>query len=293
MKNKKENRISRYPMSKERVFRKLPIVVAAKRKEIFKALIVLSALLGTTAAMAAPTMYVHDLNGRLATVNVATGVVDVIGSMGTSMTDIAFDPNGYLFGISFSGLYSINPTTAATSFIGNHSVSGGNALVFSPNGTLYGAGYSTSSLFKIDPSTGASTNLGNMGFNSGGDLAFKNGHLYLASTGNQLVDVNLSNLSETVAIGGFGVSNVFGLATGNDNILYGVADTTIYTIDTATGLATNRANFGGSGLGSAGGQSFISEASVIPEPETYAMLLAGLGLVGAISRRKQKMHKFS
>ena len=26
----------------------------------------------------------------------------------------------------------------------------------------------------------------------------------------------------------------------------------------------------------------------IPEPETYAMLLAGLGLIGAIARRKQR-----
>ena len=64
-------------------------------------------------------------------------------------------------------------------------------------------------------------------------MAFNNGHLYLASTGNQLVDVNLSNTSDTVAVGGFGVSTVFGLATGGDeNVLYTAANTTIYTIDT-------------------------------------------------------------
>lgn len=262
----------------------------AMRKEIIIPAIVLSAILGATGAMAAPTMYVHDGSGRLATVNVATGAVNLIGAMGTSMTDIAFDPRGNLFGISFSGLYSINPATAAASFIGNHSIAGGNALVFASDGTLYGAGHSTSSLFKIDPLTGASTNLGNTGFNSGGDLAFNNKHLYLASTGNQLVDVNLRNPSDTFAVGGFGVSNVFGLATGDDNVLYAVANTTIYTVDTATGLATNPVNFVGAGLGIAGGQTFISEAiTVIPEPETYAMLLAGLGLIGAISRRKQRI----
>ena len=129
-----------------------------------------------------------------------------------------------------------------------------------------------------------------MGFSSGGDLAFNNGHLYLASTGNQLVDVNLSNLSDTSAVGGFGVAGVFGLATGDDNSLYAVANTTIYTVETATGLATNPVNFGGSGLGISYGQSFFSEAvPTIPEPETYAMLLAGLGLVGFMAGRKRRI----
>lgn len=250
---------------------------------------VLLAMLSATAVTAAPIMYVDDSSGRLATVNVETGAVNLIGSMGTVMTDIAFDPNGQLYGISFSGLYSINAQTAAASFIGNHSISGGNALVFASDGTLYGAGNSTSSLFTINPITGASTNLGNTGFASGGDLAFSNGHLYLASTANQLVDVNLTNLTDTSSVGGFGVAGVFGLATGDDGVLYAVANNTIYTVDVATGLLTNPVDFGGHGVSAAFGQSFFSEAvPSIPEPETYAMLLAGLGLVGAMGRRKNK-----
>ena len=31
----------------------------------------------------------------------------------------------------------------------------------------------------------------------------------------------------------------------------------------------------------------LSGVSVVPEPETYAMLLAGLGLVGAMARRRK------
>jgi PEP-CTERM motif len=250
---------------------------------------VLLAMLSATAVAAAPIMYVDDSNGRLGTVNVETGAVNLIGSMGTVMTDIAFDPKGHLFGISFSGLYSINPQTAAASFIGNHSISGGNALVFASDGTLYGAGNLTSSLYTINPTTGASTNLGNIGFASGGDLAFNDGRLYLASASNQLVDVNLNSPSETSSVGGFGVSGVFGLATGDDNVLYAVANNTIYVVDTATGLLANPVDFGGSGLSAAFGQSFFSEAvPSIPEPEIYAMLLAGLGLMGVMARRKKK-----
>src|SRR5688572_3032283 len=95
---------------------------------------------GTTAASADPIMFVHDSANNLATVDVATGNVSLIGNMGVQMTDIAFSPTGALFGLSFTTLYSINPSTAAISPIGFHSVPGGNALVFATDGTLYSAG---------------------------------------------------------------------------------------------------------------------------------------------------------
>ncbi|PKO51869.1 MAG: hypothetical protein CVU28_10860, partial [Betaproteobacteria bacterium HGW-Betaproteobacteria-21] len=194
---------------------------------------------------AAPIMHVHDSSGMLATVDVMTGAVSTIGNMGVVMTDIAFDPSGNLYGISFTGLYSINATTAAASFVGAHGVAGGNALVFGADGTLYGAGNTTSSLFTINPLTGNSTSLGNMGFFSGGDLAFNGGDLYLASSANQLIRINLGSIGDTVAVGNFGVSGVFGLATGDNGVLYAVAGTTIYTVDTLTGAATNPVSYGG------------------------------------------------
>ncbi|MBK9347554.1 MAG: PEP-CTERM sorting domain-containing protein [Burkholderiales bacterium] len=42
------------------------------------------------------------------------------------------------------------------------------------------------------------------------------------------------------------------------------------------------------GFASAGGASYGGNIGVtaVPEPETYAMLLAGLGLMGAIARRR-------
>ena len=42
------------------------------------------------------------------------------------------------------------------------------------------------------------------------------------------------------------------------------------------GLATNPVNFGRSDLGSAGGQSFISEAAVIPNQKLMRCYLPGL-----------------
>ena len=249
----------------------------------------LSAVGFSAAAAAAPIMYVDDSNGVLATVDVDTGNVNVIGSMGVQMTDIAFDPSGNLYGLSFGALYSINRTTAAATFIGNHGVPGGNALVFAADGTLYAAGTSGTSLFTINPASGATTNLGNMGFASGGDLAFHDGNFYLASTSNQLVLIDLGNLSNTAAVGPFGVSNVFGLATGDDNVLYGVAGTQIFTVDTTTGAATNPVDYSGQGLSTAFGQSFFTESGApppdaVPVPATLALLGVGVSML-AFARR--------
>lgn len=239
--------------------------------------------MGCGAASAAPIMHVHDSNGNLGTVDVATGAVNVIGNMGVVMTDIAFDPAGNLYGLTFGGFYSINPTTAAATFIGNHGVSGGNALVFATNGTLYAAGFSSGNLYTINPASGATTNLGNMGFSSGGDLAFNGGDFYLADDSSRLIRIDLANLANTALVGSFGVGNVFGLATGNNGVLYAVASTTIYTVNTATGAATSPVSFGSQGLGQAFGQSFFTEAggggNGVPEPTTLLLLsLAVLGL---------------
>ncbi len=230
--------------------------------------------------LSGPVLYVHDNAGKLATLDATTGNVDIIGNMGVTMTDIAFSPTGDLYGISFGRLYSIDIDTAQATLIGNHAVPGGNTLAFGEDGTLYAAGYASTSLYTLDIINGVTTNLGNMGFFAGGDLAFHNEHLYMASSNNKLVDIDLDNLSNTVAIGSFGLDGVFGLATGSDNNLYAVANTTVFSVDTATGGVIDFVSFAKQGLGKAFGlTSFIPDVVIvaeIAEPATLMLLLSGL-----------------
>ena len=272
------------------------LIVAHNNKEIimkFKKMLVASTiaaslLVGT--ASAAPILWVGDSSGNLGKVDVATGDVDIVGNMGSAMTDIAFDSSGNLFGITFGSLFSINTDTAASTFIGNHSVGGGkNSLVFGSDGTLYAA---NRSLYSLNTGTGASTLIGSGGdsYNSSGDLAFIGGDLFLSSTGgvggDKLVGLDETN-GEGTNIGSIGISAVYGLATDNNIDLYGVAGTSVFDIDTGTGSATLLASYGGKGLGTAWGSAFFGESGAVPEPSIIALFGLGLFDIGLARRRKQ------
>jgi len=242
------------------------------------------------AVNAAPVLWVGDRSGQLGTVDVATGTVDVIGRMSQTMTDIAFDSSGNLWGISFGSLFRIDKTTATSTFVGDF---GGqtllNSLVFNSNGTLYAAG--GSGLYSINTLTGAANPIGFGRFDSSGDLAFVGNELFLSSRSNSgydsLVKLDTSNAAATT-IGSIRAYDVFGLASPDGVNLYGLAGTSIYSVNTNTGLGSFISNYGGKGLFEANGSAFMSEAvSAVPVPAALFMFApALLGLLGFRRRTK-------
>ncbi len=237
---------------------------------------------------AAPVLWSGDSSGRLGTVDVATGNVNVIGNMNAIMTDIAFDPNGNLWGITFGKLYKIDKTTAASTFIGNLGTSA-NSLVFDSSGVLYTA---NSSLYTVNTSTGVANLVGNGGnsYSSSGDLAFVGGELFLSSSGgDNLVKINTANGSGSL-IGNIGFLSVFGLASPNGTDLFGLAGANVLSIDPTTGNGTFILDYSGQGLGQAFGSAFATEA-VVPIPA--AAWLFGAGLLSLLGIRKplQKVKK--
>jgi hypothetical protein len=240
-----------------------------------------------TVTNASPVLWSGDSSGRLGTVDVATGNVNVIGSMGVTMTDIAFDPDGNLWGITFGSLYKIDKTTAASTLVGNLGTSA-NSLVFNSSGVLYAA---NSSLYTLDTTTGIANLVGNGGdsYSSSGDLAFVGGDLFLSSAGgDSLVKINTNDGSGSL-IGNIGFSSVFGLASPNGTDLFGLAGFNVLSIDSATGNGTFILDYSGQGLGSPFGSAFVTEA-VVPIPA--AVWLFGSGLIGLVGMRK-KVSKLS
>ena len=195
---------------------------------------------------------------RLLTINPASGLVNVVGSLsaGTAtMTDLAFDQSGHLYGISSSGganLYSINLSTGQATSLGASGMSftEGGGLAISSSGVFYGAPipgeYGT-----YDSTTGVYTHITTPAtpVGAGGDysaLAFDGSVLY----GN-------NNLPGT---GGGGLTH-------------------LVTIDPVTGSVTD--------IGASVTHLDAIAFQTVPEPSTMALLLgAGAAALLAIKRRE-------
>ena len=122
--------------------------------------------------------------GRLYTINEATGVATLVGDTGDFFGSIAFAPNGTLYmssaDLDFAtdnliniALKVLNPNNAATissvptrDFFGAFGIRPTDGVLFAGNGDL-------AQLFTVNPTTGAETLVGATGRNFVGDLAFQ------------------------------------------------------------------------------------------------------------------------
>jgi hypothetical protein len=193
----------------------------------------------------------HDL----LTINPSTGLVNVVGSfnVGTiTMTDLAFDQSGHLYGISSSGganLYSINLSTGQGTKIGTSGASftEGGGLAISSSGIFYGTPipgeYGT-----YDPTTGVYTHITTPATPAGGGdysaLAFDGSVLY----GDNLIP------------GGSGVTH-------------------LVTIDPASGSVTD--------IGASVAHLDAIAFEPVPEPSTMALLL-GAGAMALLANKRRK-----
>lgn len=263
--------------------------------KFFKKLITLCVAIFSSQVFSAPVLWVGDGQGNLGTVNVENGDVNVIGKMGVAMTDIAFDPNGNLYGITFDSLYSIDKNTAATTFIGNTGVTKANALVFDSTGILYTANVN-SAIHTLNTTTGASTLVGYSSAYSSGDLAFVNGELFLSSTagpGDSIWKIDTSN-GNGLMVGSTGFNSVYGLASPDSSTLYGVAGTKILDISPTSGLGSVLLDFSGQGLGFTYGSAFYEESmtvSNVPVPSAALLFVPALIGFSALKRKNSFLKK--
>jgi hypothetical protein len=210
---------------------------------------------------AGPTVYVIDQTGTLATIDLSRKIVRIIGNTQTLLTDIAFAPDGTLYGVSFTQFFRVDRKTAQATFIGNLGANGINALVIDSNGTVFAAGTLSSTLYAVDVSTGVATAVGAAagGYTSEGDLVFYNDQLLLAGTKSgsttapaSLVVINRKTGAQHKAVA-VGIGNLYGLASTGKNELYGFADTSVYKLNPKGGSLKARAkqlfDVSGTGLG--------------------------------------------
>lgn len=242
------------------------------------------------AVSAAPVLWVGDRDGQLGTVDLDTGDVAVIGQMDVPMQDIAFDPNGDLWGVSHTSLYKIDKMTAELALVGKLSETRGSSLVFDTEGILYTA--YTTGLYTIDTTTGKASEVGFSGhaYRQAQDLAFIDSDLYMSARrhGEVLFRVDKTDGATTMIGGITGGGVMKGLASPNRADLYGLTYSEILIIDPENAESYVLMDYSGLGLGEGMGCAFESEAAV---PLPAAVWFLGSGLLAMAGIRKRRIKK--
>ena len=221
------------------------------------------------------TIYGVSTLNKLYTLNALTGVAtagpvlsaNVISASPSVGYGIDFNPSADFagatslrFSTSTGGNFAINATTgavtvASTTAPGFSNVSYSNST---PNPTVAPA---PTNLFYID-SINDTLSVAATGFNNPA-ITFR---------GNLGVDALKAGGFEVLADGtAFAALNIDG----------GLGTTGIYSINLATGAATSVGTFGGTLNG--------LTVAAVPEPETYALMLAGLAAVGFMAKRRKSV----
>ncbi len=260
-------------------------------------------LYATTAAGAAGQLY--QLDPATGAVIQSVGLLNDVSGNNYPITGLAFHPTtGVLYGstgnsndLTAALLVTINPATAAVTFVGAFNAGPVNGdgkpstmadIGFDSAGTLYGVGsIGGPQLYSINTSTGQATVIGTTGLGSttGGGLAISEGGTFYGTptagrfgtynTGTGAF-TNIANPIKPVG-GGYGSLDFKG------NVLYGLnvgagspPPTRLVIFDPSTGGVTN--------LGAAP-DSVDAIAFLVPEPAS--MLLFASGLVGLLCYRRR------
>ena len=74
-----------------------------------------------------------------------------------------------------------------------------------------------------------------------------------------------------------------------DGSTFGGGKSAFGSLDGTVGAGTYFLHIAGTNIGSAQYSGTLSITSAVPEPETYGMMLAGLGLMGFVARRRKSV----
>jgi hypothetical protein len=177
-------------------------------------------------------------NNRFGTLNLMNGTFTQISSLSGTYNDIAYAPDGSLFGLYNNGasLVTFDKTTGAATPAASLSVAGIESIAFDPSdGVLFGVGLSVigapqNGLYTINPTTGETTLVGSFGdaYNLYNpypqNIRFdSDGNLYLSNTSDNtdLYRVNTGNGSATFVGEVTGYANL--ILENGSQYMYGVS----------------------------------------------------------------------
>lgn len=263
-----------------------------------KTLICAGLALATSSAFAGISVigYSVQSNGddHLYEINFGTGIATDLGLVGFEDAEgMTMGPGGTLYAAGGTVQDLWNITTPPGSLIGAMGTLSGldSGVDMHANGTMYlvSGSFGSTELYTVNTANGAATSVGT-GTYFADNLAISSGGVGYAADfifDNEMYTVDLATGAHAL-VGSLGISPSAQAGTdfGADGVLYALLSTgDWYTLDTATGAAT----FGGTIRNAAGATLEGWEGlamNPVPEPGTFIVIAAGIGLLAARRRRK-------
>ena len=237
-------------------------------------------ILGIDMRPASGKVYGLGSSGNLYTLNAATGAATFVAALMADPADLV-NPYSGLMGSSFG--IDFNPTVdrlRVTSNAGQNLRMNVDTGLVTTDTNLNGATSSISASAYSNNDTDPTTATVLYGIDGGSDMMF------IQNPPNDGIQVAVGSLGvNTSNVAGFDISGKTGRAyaslTDGDTSKSG-----LYRIDLATGAATLVGAFGYGGATAFAPPLLDVTVSAVPEPETYALMIAGLLGVGWVSRRR-------
>jgi len=244
-------------------------------------------------ALSGQEFLIISSNRELFSVNIGNCTARFVSSVliqgGGSISDITYTPDGRLWGITTDGrLFTIAESTGQSVLA--HTFPSVNdpfftSLVADGVGRIYSAS-GNGALYVYDINTMAHTYLGNIGYGAAGDLTFYQGGLLMASTNNQMIQIDLENPANSTARMSFNAGGqIFGIVTFvedcENTVTYATNDAAsgrVFQIDFDTGQLTQACALGIRIFGAASLLEFLAaDPVVIDEVTTTPFICAEPG----------------